>query len=266
MTAELPSAQAVCITGMHRAGTSMVARLLNLCGLYLGPEDRIMPPDEGNPSGYWQNQDMDQISEDIMTHFAGVWDFLLPAMPTGWESQSELKPLHDRARQLLQALAPHQRWGWKDPRASLTLPFWKSLLPGLKVVICLRNPVEVSRSLARHTGGTAAFSYNLWLHYYQRLLADTHPEDRLLTHYDMYFVEPHTELQRVLEWLEWSVTDEQVDAACQTISSSIRQQHTTKSELEEARIPIEVVDLYEALCEGGGPGLRQALEQGRIPP
>ncbi|UCD38408.1 MAG: tetratricopeptide repeat protein, partial [Fidelibacterota bacterium] len=157
-------------------------------------------------------------------------------------------------------------WGWKDPRASLTLPFWKSLLPELKVVICLRNPVEVYRSLARHTGGTEAFSYNLWLNYYQRILADTDQENRLLTHYDMYFVEPHAELHRIFEWLGWSVTDEQVDAACRTISSSIRQQHTTKSELAEARIPVEVVDLYEAICEEGGTGLRQALEQGRIPP
>ncbi len=29
----------ICIIGMHRSGTSMVARLLNLCGLDLGPAE-----------------------------------------------------------------------------------------------------------------------------------------------------------------------------------------------------------------------------------
>ena len=33
-----------CIIGMHRSGTSMVVRLLNLCGLDLGPPEQFMPP------------------------------------------------------------------------------------------------------------------------------------------------------------------------------------------------------------------------------
>ena len=34
----------LCVTGMHRSGTSMVARLLNVCGLDLGPEADLLPP------------------------------------------------------------------------------------------------------------------------------------------------------------------------------------------------------------------------------
>jgi hypothetical protein len=41
----------VCIAGMHCSGTSMVARLLNLCGLYLGPEGELLPSTPDSPGG-----------------------------------------------------------------------------------------------------------------------------------------------------------------------------------------------------------------------
>jgi len=272
----------VCITGMHRSGTSMVARLLNLCGLYLGPEERIMPPDAGNPAGYWQSLDMDQLTEDVLAHHSGDWDFLLPPMPPGWEREPAMAPFRQRAQQLILTMSQRERfaglpvagtarvatprpWGWKDPRCSLVLPFWKSVLPGLKVVVCLRNPVETARSLENHTGGTDSFSYNLWLRYYQRILSDTQPDERLITHYDMYFVDPRGELGRILQWLGWSVSEEQIDTACGTISRSHRQQRLAAAELAEAKVPLEVLEAYEALCVEGGDALREALEEGSIP-
>ena len=256
----------ICIVGMHRTGTSMVARLLNLCGLYLGPEERIMPPDEGNPAGYWQNQDLDQLTEDILAHFTGDWDFLLPPMPRGWETKPDMAPFRERAQQLIRIIGERKQWGWKDPRCSLTLPFWRSVLPELKVVVCLRNPVETARSLGRQVSSTDAFSYNLWLRYYQRILADTNPGDRLITHYDTYFVNPRGELQRVLHWLGWSAPEEQLDAACRSVSASHRQHRLTGAELSEARVPLEVAEAYTALCAAGGENLQEALDKGLVPP
>jgi len=255
----------VCITGMHRSGTSLVARLLNLCGLYLGPEDRIMPPDEGNPAGYWQSLDMDHLTEEILAHFAGDWEFLLPHMPPGWETKPDIDPFRERAQQLIQIMSEREPWGWKDPRCSLTLPFWKSVLPGLKVVVCLRNPVETARSLARHVSSTDAFSYNLWLRYNQRILSDTDPGDRLITHYDMYFVDPRGEPGRILRWLGWSVPEERLDAACRIVSTSHRQHRLTEADLNEARVPLEVAEAYAALCTEGGEALQEAIDKGLVP-
>ncbi|UCH61691.1 MAG: tetratricopeptide repeat protein [Fidelibacterota bacterium] len=256
----------ICITGMHRTGTSMIARLLNLCGLYLGPEERIMPPDEGNPAGYWQNQDMDQLTEDILAHFTGDWDFLLPRMPQGWETKPDMAPFRERAQQLIGTIGERKQWGWKDPRCSLILPFWRCVLPGLKVVVCLRNPIETAKSLGKQVSSTDAFSYNLWLRYYQRIFADTDPGDRLITHYDMYFVDPRSELHRVLHWLGWSVPEERLDAACRSISSSHRQHRLTEAELNEAKAPFEVAEAYAALCAAGGKALQEAMDKGLVLP
>ena len=43
-------------------------------------------------------------------------------------------------------------WGWKDPRNCLTLPFWQSLLPHLKTIIIIRNPLEVAYSMHKRNG------------------------------------------------------------------------------------------------------------------
>lgn len=43
----------VCMAGRHRFGTSMVARLLNLRGLYLGEEADLLPPASDNVEGFW---------------------------------------------------------------------------------------------------------------------------------------------------------------------------------------------------------------------
>jgi hypothetical protein len=38
----------ICIAGAHRSGTSLVTRLLHCCGLELGPESDLMPPQADN--------------------------------------------------------------------------------------------------------------------------------------------------------------------------------------------------------------------------
>ena len=255
----------VCITGMHRSGTSMITRLLNLCGLYLGSAESIMPPDEGNPTGYWQNVEMDELSEAILAVFSKGWDFLLPVMESGWEHREELDPIRTRAENCVAGLKANRPWGWKDPRASLTIPFWKSLVPELKVVVCLRNPLEVAESLHKHTGSTAAFTYNLWIRYYQRILEDVPQESRIITHYDSYFINAQDELSRLLNWLGWDVTTIQIESALSFISSEYRKHRVVSEDQARHRVPVEVVEMYENLCLEAGEIAASAIENGDLP-
>lgn len=255
----------VCITGMHRSGTSMIARILNLCGLYLGTEENIMPADDGNPAGYWQNLEMDQISEAILANFSGGWDFLLPVMASGWEHRDDLGSLRTKAKSCIARMETNKPWGWKDPRASLTIPFWKSLLPDLKVVVCLRNPIEVVDSLQKHTGSTTAFTYNLWIRYYQRILEDVPEECRIITHYDSYFIDAGNELERLLTWLGWEVTTKQTEPALRFVSSKLRNHTLVTTDSLEVRVPMEVVEIYETLCSEASETLRSAIEDGKLP-
>ena len=64
----------VCIVGMHRSGTSMVTRLLNLCGLDLGAEQDLLGPDRGNPLGHFEHKGFKGLDESLLAHFGGSTD------------------------------------------------------------------------------------------------------------------------------------------------------------------------------------------------
>ena len=238
----------ICIAGMHRSGTSMITRLLNLCGLYLGAENELSPAAMDNEAGFWENWHFVSLNEDILAHFGGGWD-LPPAMPEGWETHDEMLPFRQTATELIRRFTPHTLWGWKDPRNSILLPFWKRLIPDLKILVCIRNPLEVVQSLSKRAYSSYHFSMNLWRTYYQRLLSDTLPTERVVTHYDSYFHSPQAELRRVLKSLNIPVSSKIIDQACATISEQLRHSTITNQGLSESKIPSDVLDIYLMLCD-----------------
>ena len=152
----------VCIAGMHRSGTSMVARALAACGLDLGAEAELMAATEHNERGHWEHEDFVALADELLARLGGGWD-VPPALEEGWAERPELEDFRGRARDLASRFDGREPWGWKDPRSSLTLPFWRSILPQLRVVVCVRHPVEVARSLTLRGASSQRFGLELWL-------------------------------------------------------------------------------------------------------
>jgi hypothetical protein len=228
---------AVCIAGMHRSGTSMVARLLHACGLHLGPDEELIQPFLDNPEGFWENLHFVRLNEDILAHFGGKWDEP-PSFPARWEFAPEVNALLGQAGELVGRFRRQRHWGWKDPRNSLTIPFWRRLIPELKVVVCVRNPLEIAHSLYVRGDSVDASQFQLWLTYYRQLLSAVPPAHRLVTHYQSYFQNAGAEVRRVSDWLGLHVPDEAVDRACAHISDTLRHHQVTTTELMgRARLP-----------------------------
>lgn len=172
----------VCITGMHRSGTSMLALLLRACGLDLGDRRHFAPVNPDNRLGFAEDLRFVELNDRLLARAGGAWD----RPPDPARIGRGLPGLFHRgeARRLLRHRAAHHRatghpWGWKDPRMALTMPFWLPLVPDLKVIICLRHPAEVARSLAGRTYGRSDDGEALWLEYNRRLL-NAVPQDRRL--------------------------------------------------------------------------------------
>ena len=71
---------ALVVLGMHRSGTSALARVLNLCGAFLPA--KLKPPKLGvNPKGFWEPEAVLDLNVRVMRHLGGDWshvDFTLP--------------------------------------------------------------------------------------------------------------------------------------------------------------------------------------------
>src|SRR6266704_427937 len=110
----MPKQDIVCILGMGRSGTSLVTRISNLVGLYLGPEQFLLQPNDGNRTGYWESSDIVQLNDAILAKHGGSWDEP-PIFPREWEVAPSLDELREHARALLHdRYGNAQLWGWKD--------------------------------------------------------------------------------------------------------------------------------------------------------
>ena len=191
----------ICVLGMHRSGTSLLTRILNLIGLDLGPESLMLQPGEGQPKGYWENLELIHLNDAILAKHGGSWDEP-PVFPSGWESSSSIEELKERARTLIQdTFGDAGLWGWKDPRNCLTLPFWQQVLPEMRYVICLRNPVDVAHSLEHRDGFSAETSTNLWLTYVNSALEHSEGRPRLIIFYDDLLDDCLSDLKLLAEFL-----------------------------------------------------------------
>jgi hypothetical protein len=189
----------VCIVGMHRSGTSMVTRLLNLCGLDLGAEQDLLGPDKGNPLGHFEHKEFKRLDESLLAHFGGSTDNP-PDLKPNWQDDSSLHAVCEEARFLLATFKGKTVWGWKEPRTTLVIPFWRRLLPHARFVICIRNPLEVARSIAERDGMPMEKGVYLWNRYTRAAIRDTEGCPRMFTFYEDHFTNGLTEIERVAKF------------------------------------------------------------------
>jgi hypothetical protein len=234
---------------MHRSGTSMVSKLLQQAGLNLGDEADLMPPAEENPEGFYEHLEFVRLNDEVLNVAGAGWD-CPAAAGFDWEDAA-LDPFRERARRLAAPLQERLPWGWKDPRTSLTLPFWRSALGPLRTVVVVRNPLEVVTSLHRRNAFSTALALTLWQIYAERVLEDTSPDQRLVTHFDSYFLDPDQEIARVLDFLDLD-QDRDVQELKAVAIPALRHHRKTVRDLEEHEFPAEVIELYLRLCREAG--------------
>lgn len=144
----------IIILGMHRSGTSLVARLLDDLGLFQGAELQ-----DDHESTYFLD-----VNDTFMRRIGAAWDN--PAPTRGFLEDAQGLDLTarcfaaDLASKRLKGFVGLKRyltlrslekldqpWGWKDPRTVFTLPAWLAAFPTAKLVYVVRNGIDVAASL-----------------------------------------------------------------------------------------------------------------------
>ena len=153
---------ALLVTGMHRSGTSALARTLSIMGAAL--PDELVPPNPGNPEGHWEPQGMVDINDRMLADAGSDLYSMVDVDPEWFETPSAGRFTLEAQMMIEQSLRDEHLIVLKDPRTALFLPIWTQALAtsGFRVVhvLPLRNPSEVAASLRRRH--LAAFPYDAW--------------------------------------------------------------------------------------------------------
>ena len=260
------ASQGVCVIGPPRSGTSLTTNILNLLGVDLGPEDELMPAQPGqNPAGFWEHERLASFNEELLAAVSERqfregegWREAVPPEP-GWESGPAAAELRDRARELVSSsFGGSALWGWKDPRTSLTLPFWHELVPDLLHVICVRHPLDVAASLHRRDGMQPPEALALWLRYSAAAVVHTRGR-RLVVSYERWFQSWRTELDRLARFLNVpeEARGEQLLATVEREIDGRLWHHRSERDTTADELPSDVRELYAALeqaaADAGGP-------------
>ncbi len=144
----------IIIIGMHRSGTSLVSRMLETMGLFVGKKK-----DENNEAIFFQ-----ELNDWILHQSRGAWDYPQPVKQLFRNAEIRasvedyIKFMLNSPRVIsflgwkkyLRYRSPFRLdipWGWKDPRNTFTLPLWLDLFPDAKVIHVYRHGVDVANSL-----------------------------------------------------------------------------------------------------------------------
>lgn len=191
----------ICVLGMARSGTSLITNILNLLGVYLGPEKHLGRSRSFNVKGTFEHTLLQEVNKEILSRLGGNWHNP-PVFPEGWERVSEFEDLREEARTVIQKdFADKEIWAWKDPRNCLTLPFWQQVVPSMQYVVCLRNPMDVMRSLEGVTGFSFEKGLYLWFVYLGSILKHTTGHKRIFVYTDKLIDNWKYELQRLYRFL-----------------------------------------------------------------
>ena len=181
--------QSLFIVGCGRNGTSACAGLFRQNNLFMG--DRLHPPTDANPRGYFEDAGINELNNRILLQY-------VPSGPLVYRSIEYLRDCPERRHAWLARISPDteifagpsenseiELWTrrapfcYKDTRFCYLLHLWRTSAPTAKMVCVFRNPVAAAGSIlhnCRTHPPLADFAisvnqaFELWTLCYERII------------------------------------------------------------------------------------------------
>jgi hypothetical protein len=199
--------QAIVIAGMHRSGTSCLARVLSLCGLTL-PKTLVVPADgatgdANSRRGFWESEVIRDLNEALLASAGSSWDDYRE-FPRTWYGSRHRAVFERSALAGLRAeFGEAPRFVVKDPRICRLVPFWLAVFAELGAqphfVLPVRHPLEVAASLRSRDGIPPAKGRLLWLRHVLAAERDTRGCGRVVLSFRDLLADWRGQVQRVFE-------------------------------------------------------------------
>ena len=265
----------ILLSGMHRAGTSMVTNILNKCGLIIGNK-----LDVNNESLFfqriniwmmsllgssWDNPKVfdkinKEIREDIVSQLKNLITSRANSLYFGWTKIIKKGSFDDIT----------QPWGWKDPRNAFTESIWREVFPELRTIHIIRHPIDTSVSLMNrqkkevkldvkrkkkssnvvkallsisHTNYNASMilnshqdCFNLIELYYDQIV-ETQSEKSIIIRFEDILSNPKVEIMSLLEYCKINIDSYKLSQILSSIDASKKYSYRK----EESLVKLEAV-------------------------
>ncbi len=163
------------VVGMHRSGTSAITEALAALPFDLPDAEQMVGGNDSNPRGHWEVLALTEFNQMLLERSGATWfaptTEALNEMPR--LSQPEIG-LDSEALRVFGNAFQSTRWLFKDPRVSLTMPFWRHVLAPSPVVLVLRDPMAIARSLRARDQFSLPFALALWERYLRSVVESLH--------------------------------------------------------------------------------------------
>ncbi len=231
----------ILVAGMHRSGSSILAKLLLEAGADFGNPETFYPADQWNPDGYFEHLDILDVNLKLVNGPFGKLSYaFLPGEKTIRQRAKSISP------KVKAAIRTHGKNTVKENRFCLTLPAW--IDHGLEVekaLVCIRHPANVVRSLWKRNKLPAWFGYRIWLLHNERLLNTLHQQGipyKVVSHETLTNAETGVEhLSAVLAFLNLNKTAAEVG---ELLHQNVRMKPKRK---HAKTLPLSVDQLYQDL-------------------
>lgn len=252
MTVNKKKQTCIVVIGMHRSGTSLITKGIELLGVNLG--DNLLQGRSDNPKGYWEDERIIALNDKILS-FLGlnlfstkqIYAFDISIIPDTY---------YKEAITIIDSLRNVNIFGFKDPRTARLILFWKKVLLLCKVearyIIVIRNPLSIASSLEKRDGLHPIYSQVLWLLHILPPIYHTNENNRILIDYDNFIDNPLFYLQKISEKTLLKKTNEnkyEIEYYCNSfIDLNLRHNLHSYNNLESSKQVLYLVKkTYKAL-------------------
>ena len=241
----------VVVLGMHRSGTSAVAGALVAAGAWAGEPDELMPSHPENAFGYFERLSTAAALDALLLELGGTWS----SPPLDNLHASTLRPHRGTIQRLISDVVARAPAGAlplvKDPRLTLFASELATFLGDpAKVILCVRHPIEVARSLLARDSIPLQIGLALWESYNVAVCSGFAGRAVQVVGYDRLLDDAEV-LSAVLGHTlrtKGRLPESMYEAAARTLSKELRHQRVAPGD-EEGWMSLSVTQLWRRLDE-----------------
>src|SRR5271166_2363954 len=206
----------VLVLGMHRSGTSLCSHILSAFGLDMADDIRA---DATNARGHWERWEIVEFHDRILSLFNRDYlgrfhDF---ALPVAWWADPRVAQIRREIVAFLEERMGEGYFGFKDPRTVRLMPVWHQIFNEFKltprIVLCLRNPAQIARSLNARDGLDPEIGEYRWLVHIIDFFRYANKFDFCTVEYEEWFNNPSANIEKLQKFLDLSWQQSEADLA-----------------------------------------------------